>query len=375
MKITKIFVDGFKNLRDISFSPSPDYNLILGENAQGKTNLLESLWIFTGCRSFRGTKERDYFSFSGVSLKINLEFYDGRRIQSLNCTGNINSSKEKKFFRNDIPISKTSELFEVFHCVNFTPDDISLINGSPEVRRNFIDYCLSQLYPPALSLVRRYQILLAQKNALLRQRRMPSESILNMLGIWDRQIAQVGSEIALRRSEYIKHLSDKCGELYKKISSGREDVSFTYHSNIYGKNPVFPKKLSQEIIGEYYSKLESSRNDDIQTGFTTTGIQRDDLKIKINDMNAREFGSQGQKKSLALALKLAQAQIYYDKRHASPIILLDDVMGELDSRRQHVVSTMIDGMQVFITACSDSALIPEMKGLKIYLDDGKLNRS
>ncbi|MBQ8687105.1 MAG: DNA replication/repair protein RecF [Ruminococcus sp.] len=370
MRLTQIRIDGFKNLRDVVFTPDAGYNIISGENAQGKTNLLEALWMFTGCRSFRGTKERDYLSFSGESLTVSVKFHDGRREQELVCEMSPRS-REKKITCNGVPIRQTSQLFEIYHCVAFTPEDIELITGSPDVRRSFVDLCFSQLHKRGVSSVRRYQLILSQRNAILKQH-LPASQTDVILDIWDRQLAAVGTYIALRRQSYLCRLEETCRELYSRISSGAEEISAAYKSQVFGKRPEFSQDSLQEAEELYYKKLTDAREQDRELGFTTCGVHRDEIELQINGVSAREYGSQGQKKSLALALKLAQAQLYGVARRESPVILLDDVMGELDRSRQEVVYTIIRNMQVFLTTCHDEVLIPELSGHRVVLKQGHI---
>lgn len=368
MRLTRIKIDGFKNLRDIDFLPDEGYNIIAGENAQGKTNLLEAIWLFTGCRSFRGTKEKDYLSFCGDPLRVQIDFHDGRRTQSLVCEMQ-SGSREKKLTLNGVPVGKTSSLFEIYHCVAFTPEDIDLITGSPDVRRSFLDLCFSQLHRRGVSAVRRYQMILAQRNAVIRQR-LPVSQTEPILDIWDRQLAAVGTYIAMRRESYAERLEEAVSELYGRISGGAETISLGYKSRIFGKRPVFHDQKAQDYEEIYYEQLKLSRESDTELGFTSCGVHRDEMELLINGVSAREFGSQGQKKSLALALKLSQAQLYGCAKKESPVVLLDDVMGELDRRRQEVVYTIIRDMQVFITTCHDEVLISELDGRRILLRNG-----
>lgn len=372
MRLTHIQIDGFKNLSEVEFSPDEGYNIISGENAQGKTNLLEALWMFTGCRSFRGTKERDYLSFSGDPLKVSVKFHDGRRQQELVCEMSPRS-REKRITCNGVPIRQTSQLFEIYHCVAFTPEDIALITGSPDVRRSFVDLCFSQLHKRGVSSVRRYQLILSQRNAILKQH-LPSSQTEEILDIWDRQLAAVGTYIAFRRQSYMLRLAEASRDLYSRISSGAEEIRAVYRSQIFGKSPEIPQDSMQEAEEQYYQRLAAAREQDRELGFTTCGVHRDDIELQINGVSAREYGSQGQKKSLALALKLAQAQLYGAARRESPVILLDDVMGELDRSRQEVVYTIIRDMQVFITTCHDEVLIPELSGRRILLKQGRVQK-
>lgn len=376
MRLTKLTANGFKNLKQVALEPDENYNLILGENAQGKTNLLEAIWILTGCRSFRGTKERDYLAIDGQDLLVEAQFIDARRTQSVRLAmvpgGNV---PEKKFWCNDVP-QKGSALFSVFHCVVFTPEDLSLVNGGPERRRAFLDLCSAQLHAPVLSLVRRYQLVLRQRNAVLKQK-LPPEQAGTMLAVFDRQLVSLGTAIAMQRAAYIRRLKDVCVPLYREISRGREEVSLHYHSAVYGKDAelLLPEQADESLIAQYAEKMEQSRQSDLLFGHTASGVHRDDLLLCIDGRPAREFGSQGQKKSLALTLKLAQAQIYSHKQRESPIVLLDDVMGELDDARQKVVLDIVRGMQVFVTTCHPESVFSPIRGKRFLLKEGKLTKA
>ena len=372
MKLTALSVDGFKNLKGVSLIPDPSYNLILGENAQGKTNLLEAIWTLTGCRSFRGTRERDYLPFSGGNLQVEAKFQDARREHSVRLCMVSGTVPEKKIWCNDVP-QKSSALFSVFHCVTFTPEDLSLVEGGPERRRTFLDLCSAQLHAPMLGLVRRYQLALQQRNAVLKQR-LPEAQAAGLLEIWDRQLEQLGTEIAVQRGIYVRRLAEVCVPLYAQIARGRETVSLHYQSSVFGKDAqdTLPETRTPELVQQYGEKMRQSRSSDLLLGHTASGAHRDDLLLAIDGKPAKEFGSQGQKKSLALALKLAQAEIYSKRRKESPVVLLDDVMGELDEARQAVVSTIVQEMQVFVTTCHPESLLSPKNGKRFLLKDGML---
>lgn len=372
MRLTALSADGFKNLESVSLIPDPSYNLILGENAQGKTNLLEAIWALTGCRSFRGTRERDYLPFSGGNLQVEAKFQDARREQSVRLCMVPGSVSEKKFWCNDIP-QKSSALFSVFHCVAFTPDDLSLVDGGPERRRTFLDMCSAQLHAPMLGLVRRYQLALQQRNAVLKQH-LPESQAEGLLLVWDKQLEQLGTEIAVQRSIYVRRLAEVCVPLYARIARGRETISLHYQSSVFGRDAqeTLPEQATPELVRQYGEKMRQSRASDLQLGHTGSGAHRDDLFLAIDGKPAKEFGSQGQKKSLALSLKLAQAEIYSKRRKESPVVLLDDVMGELDEARQAVVSTIVREMQVFVTTCHPESVLSPKTGRRFLLKDGRL---
>lgn len=372
MRLTALTVSGFKNLKDVSLHPDAHYNVIVGENAQGKTNLLEAIWILSGCRSFRGTRERDYLCFADSGpMQIQAAFDDGRRVQTITCTMQPSAGKEKRFLLNGIPVTSTGSLFDLFHCVAFTPEDLALINEGPEVRRNFVDLCYSQLTPRAVGAVRRYQMILQQRNAVLKQA-LPASAAQAYLDVWDRQLAKTGAYLTVQRSRYLQQLAAVCTELYGAISAQQEAVTLRYQANVFGRDPDFSDCTEEQLVAQYYEKLVRAREEDRALGFTTCGVHRDEMQILINGVSAREFGSQGQKKSLALTLRLAHAQIYARKWKQTPLILLDDVMGELDQNRQQVVYTIVKDMQVFLTTCHVETLIPQWAGQQILLKAGRI---
>ncbi len=372
MRLTALTVSGFKNLKDVSLHPDAHYNVIVGENAQGKTNVLESIWILSGCRSFRGTRERDYLCFADSGpMQIQAAFDDGRRVQTITCTMQPSAGKEKRFLLNGIPVTSTGSLFDLFHCVAFTPEDLALINEGPEVRRNFVDLCYSQLTPRAVGAVRRYQMILQQRNAVLKQA-LPAAAAQAYLDVWDRQLAKTGAYLTVQRSRYLQQLAAVCTELYGAISAQQEAVTLRYQANVFGRDPDFSDCTEEQLAAQYYEKLVRAREEDRALGFTTCGVHRDEMQILINGVSAREFGSQGQKKSLALTLRLAHAQIYARKWKQTPLILLDDVMGELDQNRQQVVYTIVKDMQVFLTTCHVETLIPQWAGQQILLKAGRI---
>ena len=320
MRLTSITADGFKNLKQVQFQPCPYYNLIIGENAQGKTNFLEAVWMMTGCRSFRGTRERDYLSTDGTPLHVEITFDDGRREQVFTC--DMPSSKERKFTCNGIPIQKMGELFQAFHCIAFTPEDIALVSGTPDVRRQFLDLSVSQLQPHCLDLVRRYQLILSHRNAVLRQPISLAQREM-ALDIWDVQIAAAGAELSAQRANYVRMLAEVCVPLYQEIAAQKEALQIRYHANVYGESPDLPEHADHTMQEQYQKRLLAARENDLQLGFTSVGVHRDELVLKLNEQPARTFGSQGQKKSLSLALRLSQAALYGKRYQASPILLLD----------------------------------------------------
>lgn len=370
MTITYADIDGFKNLSGISFVPDPKYNIIVGKNAQGKTNLLEAMWILSGCKSFRGSKERDYVCLGGSRMSSKIKIRDNIREQKITYEMTRGANSQKIIHLNGVKQKGTRSLFDVFKCIAFIPDDVEIIKGSPEKRRNFIDMAASQLNPIFVVHITKHNAIMNQRNALLKEI-MQGSVPRDVIQIWDRQAAHEGSLISYMRSEYVSKINEICGRLYEKISGGTEKMELEYKSNVF-KPEDFQQPCGEAAFSQYYNKLCETAEYDIRTGSTHAGVNRDEIIIKINGISAKEYGSQGQIKSAALVIKLAQAEIFMKRSKDAPVIFLDDVMGELDENRQKFIFEIIKDMQVFITTCNESAILPEIKGKILKICGGKI---
>ncbi len=370
MLITKVEIDGFKNLSEISFVPDTYYNIIVGANAQGKTNLLEALWIMSGCKSFRGSKERDYIALDKSRFTSEIGIYDNFRQQKITYEMIKGANITKNITINGVKQKGTRNLFDVFKCIAFIPDDVEIIKGAPEKRRNFIDMAASQLNPLFVAHITKNQAVMNQRNALLKSI-LQGASDSSILEIWDKQAAHEGALISYMRDGYIKKLNGVCSELYSAISGGKEKLELEYKSNVF-KAEDFNEPCNAAAYEKYFNKLRETEDYDIRTGITHSGVNRDEINVKINGISAKEYGSQGQIKSAALVIKLAQAEIFMERSKEAPVVFLDDVMGELDENRQRFVFDIIRNMQVFITTPNESALLPDIKGKILRMNGGRL---
>lgn len=370
MLITKVEIDGFKNLSEISFVPDTYYNIIVGANAQGKTNLLEALWIMSGCKSFRGSKERDYIALDKSRFTSEIGIYDNFRQQKITYEMLKGANITKNITINGVKQKGTRNLFDVFKCIAFIPDDVEIIKGAPEKRRNFIDMAASQLNPLFVAHITKNQAVMNQRNALLKSI-LQGASDSSILEIWDKQAAHEGALISYMRDGYIKKLNGVCSELYSAISGGKEKLELEYKSNVF-KAEDFNEPCNAAAYEKYFNKLRETEDYDIRTGITHSGVNRDEINVKINGISAKEYGSQGQIKSAALVIKLAQAEIFMERSKEAPVVFLDDVMGELDENRQRFVFDIIRNMQVFITTPNESALLPDIKGKILRMNGGRL---
>ena len=374
MRVISLSAADFRNLREIEMQPSASLNLIFGNNAQGKTNLLEAIWCCTGCRSFRGSKERDYIHLKSPAMHLKLRFADSKREQEIQFHLARGEGKQKKLMLNGVPLKGGSGLFSRFQCVIFSPDDRELIRGNPEKRRGFMDLCGSQITPKMLGCLRQFDQLTAQRNAMLKQIQLGTASRAD-LSLWDMQLAAYGSLLTCLRYAYVKKLAAVCEKLYAGITGGSEQLHVKYRSNIF-QNSEIPESPTKEMQQHYYEQLQKSAEDDIRLGFTAKGAGRDDFSCKIGGLSVRDYGSQGQQKSTALGLKLAQASVFYETKEETPVILLDDVMGELDAQRQRLVYEIIQDMQIFLTTCQPESIGHEQagRGRVFYMENGALRQ-
>ncbi len=370
MHITSFSADGFRNLKGVRMEPDPRFNVIIGDNAQGKTNLLDAIWLMTGCKSFHGVRERHYLGFDAPFFHCDMRFDDGRRQQRMTYSLERGAQKKRKITINGVDTAKTGGLFEAFHCVAFSPADVELVNGAPEKRRSFMDLCACQLHPRSMEYVSRAALLLAQRNAAI-QNALKGRIRRQDVTMFDAQLAKAGAWISCMRAEYIRSIQPLCRELYSVMTGGSEVLNVSCRSPLYG-DVELPARPTPELIAQYEAVLRENLSEDLRLGYTQKGIQREDMLLDIGGYAVSQFGSQGQRKSTALVLKLAQAHLYNEKMQRSPVILLDDVMGELDERRQRLIYDMVADMQVFITLCHPSSLRLAQKGKVFLMEQGVL---
>ncbi len=349
MKIKSVKVDGFKNLKGVEIAPSSQTNIIFGENAQGKTNLVEALWLCSGVKSFRGTKDKDFIDLNGQRAVIEIEFENSFRTQTIKIAAARPNVRDKNVELNGVKLKTISKLFGNLSCVVFTPEDLELSKGSPDNRRSFCDLSISQIKHSYREVVSKYENVIVQRNSVLKNIQS-GNSKRSDLEIWDIQLAKLGSYISMLRYNYVKKLNIFAKNLYNDISRGKEEFELRYSSTVF-ENLEKREDFSGEMADEYLKRLSESYYDDMKSGFTQAGPHRDDIISYINNLNSREYGSQGQNRSVALVMKLAQAYILFEEIGEEPVILLDDVLSELDGARQDFVRSKIKDFQIFITCC------------------------
>lgn len=343
MIIEKISFKEYRNLKNAEVLPNPGVNVICGDNAQGKTNFLEAIWLFTGGRSFRGAKDKELVSFGAQNASLAMDAVSFERNQSLK----IDIANGKRVVTiNKVLQQSASSLVGKLCAVVFSPAHLALVKDGPSVRRKFLDTAICQTQPHYTAHFLRYNHVLTQRNTLLRYLQK-SKNLVDTLDVWEEKLAEYGAEIVARRFSYMEKLKELSSKFYTGLSAGKEVLTLNYRTS--AASEVFEEK--RKIKEDFKCKLKKSREEDIFAGFTTKGPHRDDIDIKINGKSSRLFSSQGQQRSIVLALKLAEAELVQQIIGERPIILLDDVLSELDLSRQNYLLNSILEKQVFITCC------------------------
>ncbi len=364
MKVNSLKISGFRNIDDLFIEPIPGVNVIYGENAQGKTNLLESIWLFTGCKSFRGAKDSELTGFEKDFARVDISFFAKNRDQKSNVT----ISDKRRAELNGVKLKTTASLSGEFCAVVFSPEHLSLVKAGPAERRKFIDTALCQLKPKYAEVLSKYRVCINERNSPLKDIEYHSE-LFDTLEIWDEQVAVNGALLISQRMKYIKRLKEVSQEIYEGLSRGSEAFDIKY---LCSAGELAEGADIYEIKEQLRSALKSAVKEDIANKTTSTGAHRDDLFIGINGISARSFGSQGQQRSSALALKLGESRIITDFTGEKPVALLDDVMSELDVNRQDYILNHIDGQQVFITCCEPSSVLRMCDGKAIHIKGGSV---
>lgn len=360
MKIKKLVLTNFRNYQHESVEFFDNTNIVVGKNAQGKTNLIEPIYILSTFKSFRNSKLVDCIregeSQAIIEAIIDSEIYGKRNIKFV-----INESGENEFFVNGNKIQSKKDMLGFVYSVIFSPDELKLVKGGPEVRREFLDIDISQVSKAYSKLLECYEEILSNRNKLLKSANFVKNLNLE-LDVWDSQLSVVGSQITMSRKNFIEKINSKIDAVMDFISRGKEKLNVKY-IGIKGNT-------REEMTDKFYNQLIESRSRDIELGYTTCGPHRDELKFFINGKEVKPFASQGQQRSVVLALKLAELETIKEEKE-SPILLLDDVFSELDNSRQEMFLKYLEHEQVFITST-----VAKTKGLqnfcKLRVCDGKI---
>ena len=332
MVIQSLELADFRNYETLGMEFSEGTNILYGDNAQGKTNILESLYMISTTRSHRGVRDRDLIRFGQEEGHIRVVLI--KKGIDYQIDMHLRKSRSKGIAINGQRIKKASELIGLLHIVFFSPEDLSIVKEGPGERRHFMDVELCQLDASYLYNLNNYNRIVDQRNKLLKDMLQYPE-MRDTLDVWDAQLIGYGSKIIRRRAEFISSLNEIVGDIHEKLSGGRERLVISYEPNV-----------SEE---EFADRLKRSRDRDCYLKSTGTGPHRDDFSFVNHDIDLRRFGSQGQQRTCALSLKLAEIELVTSLIGEKPVLMLDDVLSELDTSRQNYLLDTIGGIQTFIT--------------------------
>ena len=361
MYVSRLRLTNFRNydLQELAFEKECVF--IKGDNAQGKTNILESMFLCAAGRSHRTSKEKDMVKIGYESASVKMMIRRAEGSQTLDFR--LFSDKNREIYINGIKTRRIGELIGHFNCVFFAPEDLDLVKDGPNMRRRFLDIELSQLYPAYFYALQRYNHVLKQRNNLLKSIEHKA-SLRSTLPAWNEQLAQCGAKIMNARMLFCKKLCALAAENHAMISGGKENMSAEYAPNM-------PLEATDEQA--YYQLLEKGEDDDIRRKTSLLGVHRDDVKIMVNGSDIRSYGSQGQQRTAAISLKISELTLMREVLGQSPVLLLDDVLSELDDKRQTLLLKNIRDTQTFITG-TDMAEVGIKNMKTLYVRDGKVTR-
>lgn len=361
----KIEFNCFRNIEGEKIEFFPGINVIHGENAQGKTNILEGIYLFARGKSFRAFKDRELVKFGcdGAMMHLTFEKRDGENELGVE----IPKNGIKRFYKNKIKADKTADIIGEFRAVLFCPSHLGIIKDAPSVRRRFLDVAISQLRPIYIKMLAKYNSVMEQRNTVLKLEPEKRRQYESMLEVYSDELASLCADIADMRIDYIKKLDFWMKVFFEEMMKGKETPKITYETN--AKENDFESRES--LKNRYLSLLKDNLDREYKNGATLYGIHKDDLKIELNGRDARFYCSQGQSRSLALAMKMAEGEISREYTGEYPVFLFDDVLSELDENRRKFILSKIDKRQVIITSCEpiDFASVDEINFIEI--SDGK----
>lgn len=361
MYISELILKNYRNYVSETFEFSPGINIISGANAQGKTNATEAIFYLCTGYSPRVTREKQVINHKAESALI-------KAIAKSLVLGDLStaiefSSSGKKITVNGMPASKTGELIGNINAVMFDPQQLKLVQESPEDRRRFLDIALSQINRKYFYALSQYKKILTQRNNLLKN--PEREIIFETLPVWDEQLANVALTVITARNEFIKQLKPLCEKAHFAITNEKEQLEISYEYKFLGSDDDIKGQLKQLL----YERMEK----DVELGYTTVGPHRDDIKIKINGLDARIYGSQGQQRTAALSLKIGELNLFNNRFGEYPLLILDDAMSELDTTRRKCLLSMLEGVQTIIT-CTDAEKLNFDGGKTFKIESGAIVR-
>ena len=370
MRIKRLKVENFRNLENLDIEFSEGVNIIYGNNAQGKTNIIESIYIFSFGKSFRANKDIELLKFDKEYFLSNIEIM--KKDRELEMDFGFDKISNKKMIKvNGVIQKKISDIIGKLNVVVFKPEDIKIVTDAPSVRRKYIDYLISSISKGYLENITKYKKVLEERNNLLKEikiklkgNRVLEKNDEDFLDVYDKLLSKLNCEIYNERKRVIEKLNNYIYGIHLKLTENyinNEKLHIKYVSNV------------EEDIQKMYNDLIKSRLNDINKGYTSFGIHRDDYIISINSLDVSIYGSQGQKKSSIISLKLSELKVIEEVIGEKPVLLLDDYMSELDERRRLKFLDIIEDIQIIITT-THKISIDGKENIYFYVDNGKIER-
>ena len=332
MIIKSLELENFRNYSELSIHFDSGTNILYGDNAQGKTNILESIYLSATTKSHKGSKDKDMINFQAEEAHIRT-YVEKDELENL-VDMHLRKNKSKGIAINGQKIKKAADLLGLLNIVFFSPEDLSIIKNGPSERRRFVDMELCQLDSFYLYNLNNYNKIVNQRNKLLKDLSF-NPNLRDTLFIWDSQLISYGSKVIERRAAFVKQLNEIIYDIHVRLSGGKEELKIVYEPDV--------------MMDEFEKKLKDSNEKDIKLKQTTVGPHRDDFSFLVGDIDIRKFGSQGQQRTAALSLKLSEIELVKKITKDTPLLLLDDVLSELDSNRQNYLLNSIGDIQTIIT--------------------------
>lgn len=371
MYIEKILLKNYRNIDNTYLNLDPKLNIFIGNNGQGKTNFLEAVYLMATTESHRTNRDSELIQWDKDSALVQIKLF--KESYDLTISYKI-KGRDKKIKINKNPLEKISDLVGNLNVILFSPEDLKIVKGGPSHRRKFLDLEISQVNPYYYHLLKEYEHILRQRNNLLKKMYNKNNRDIQLLEVWDDRLVKKGAKIIYKRLQVLNKLKILARLAQRKLTSGEENLNITYDCTLsidsnYDKN---------EINKIFLKQLKGDRQDEFERGYTLSGPHRDDLIFKINEMNVRKYGSQGQQRTVALALKLAELEFMKSESGEYPVLLLDDVFSELDKKRRNTLLSIInDKIQTLITTTDSEdieTLIENKEGDIFTVKDGAIQK-
>lgn len=370
MRLNSLQLINFRNYDNLHLNFEKNINLLVGKNGQGKTNIVEAIYMLSFGKSFRTNKDREIIKFGCENLYIGGNYLKNSSIGLIEVAIGKNNKKGIKV--NKIHIHKIQELLGNLNVVIFSPEDLKLVKDGPRERRAFIDKEISQIMPKYYNYLINYNKILIQKNKTLKNKIVDA----NLLSVYDESLANYGAYIYILRRDFIKKISKISSDMHKKLTGNNEELLITYKNQINLSEDDTVESARNKLL----KKLEENREHDIETRTTKYGIHKDDINIFINDLDVKLYGSQGQQRTASISLKLSEIELIKQEVNENPVLILDDVFSELDETRQKLLVENLGDVQMFITSAelahkrifneSDTSIFYIDKGKVINMEDG-----